>query len=682
MTNLRNIGIVAHVDAGKTTLTEQILFQSGLVRVLGSVDKGSSTMDWSKIERERGITVFAEQGVISWKGTQINLIDTPGHSDFTPELERCLLALDGAVLILSAVEGVQSHTLHIWQRLRRLSIPTLIFVNKLDRVGADLERVYQEIKEHLTPAYLPLQKPEGLEKEFHGVTEWLLERKSPADWASYQTMLELLAGLDDGLMEKYCREQEITTQDIFEGLRRVTSRGRAFPVLLGSTLQGIGVTQLLNAVVDFLPPPQGDLTSPFQGIIYKIRMEQGSGQLSYVRVYQGKVKTRESILTASGEIEKITQIRKYTGSRYVMVDELGAGDIGVVCGLKNVKIGEFIGSEKTVLWLKEEGFSQVGVRVVPEESVPVLVCEISPMLPEQLPNLLKAFEVLDKEEPSLNLKWEPETQSLQIHLNGLIQIEVLKALLKERFCIEVRLNDPQVYYLETITKITRGFCHFEPKKHYAEVEVEIEPLDRGKGIEFVSNVSLDDLPGQFQNAIAKAIPEALLRGTLGRYEMADVRVTLVAGKFHLEHTHGGDFRIATIRAIQQALEKNQSILLEPIYLYQIIIVSEFAGRIIADILRMKGSMNEPELSGERVLLTGKIPVATALSYPIELTSLTSGKGLIRLNVGGYERCHNEAEILQEKTQLDKEHSSSEDILYNSVTLFREKRKMKKVTTTD
>ena len=687
MKNLRNIGIVAHVDAGKTTLTEQILYQSGLVRVLGSVDKGSSTMDWSQIERERGITVFAEQGVISWKETQINLIDTPGHSDFTPELERCLLALDGAILILSAVEGVQSHTLHIWQMLRKFNIPTVIFVNKLDRVGADVERVYREINDHLTPAYWPLQNPVGLEKGFQGVSERLPEKTFSEDLLTRHMMLELLASFDDELMEKYCTEQDITYQDYVEGLLRVTSQGKVFPVLLGSSIQGIGVTQLLDAVVDFLPPPEGDIERPFEGIVYKVRMEEGSGQLSYVRVYQGKVKTRESILTESGDLEKTTQIRKYTGSRYVMVDELGAGDIGVLCGLKNVRIGELIKSERNEPLLepllKKVELGRVGIRTAPAASVPVLVCEIKPRLPEQLSNLRKALEVLNKEEPTLHLEWESGTQALHIHLNGLIQIEVLKELLQERFSIEVSLSEPQVYYLETITKITRGFCHFEPKKHYAEVEVEIEPLDRGTGIEFASALSLDELPAQFQNAIAKAVPEALLRGILGGYVVTDVRVTLVAGKYHLEHTHGGDFRIATIRAVQQALERNQSVVLEPIYLYQIIVDSEFTGRVISDILRMNGSMNEPEQSGDRVLLTGKVPVATALAYPIELTSLTSGKGLIGLNVGGYEPCHNEAEVLQEKTLLDKEHlSTEEDRLYTSVTLFREKRKMKKVTTFD
>ncbi|KEI00163.1 GTP-binding protein [Clostridium botulinum] len=662
MKNIKNIGIVAHVDGGKTTTTEQIMYLSGIIRELGSVDKGSSKMDYNNIERQRGITIFSEQTSFQWKGANINLIDTPGHIDFSSELERSLKALDGAVLIISAVEGVQAYTETIWNLLRKNNIPTLIFINKLDRVGASIDRIYKDIEKNLTKDYFPIHKTEKIEKDFEDIIDLIDENEFSKDSQEKIILLEKLAEKDEEILEKYLEGEEITRNIFISKVQNLVKQCDTFPVLLGSAIKGIGIEKLLDSVVQLLPYHSGNDEKEFSGIIYKVKFDETVGKLCYVRVINGVVRVRDSIYNSLGEEEKITQIRKYNGEKYINVESLTSGEIGVVCGLKNVKANDSLGNSKNISNEDTINESALISRVIPKDE-------------EKLQELLKALQILNEEDPTLQLEWNCENKELSISIKGSIHMEVLKEVIKERFNIQVEFLEPKVNYIETIEKISKGFCHFEPKKHYAEVEVEIEPNDRGKGVEFISEINGDILPYQYQNNIEKAAFEAMLHGPLIGGKVTDIKIKLINGKYHLEHTHGGDFRIATIRAVYQALQKNKVILLEPVYKYKIIVDKETGGKVMTDILKMGGKFKEPEISEDKMIIKAEVPIATSMNYKLQLLSATSGKAIVNMQFLKFDICHNEDEVLANEENI----VEKEDLLYNGVSLFREKKKMKKVT---
>lgn len=661
MKNIKNIGLVAHVDGGKTTTTEQMLYISGAIRELGSVDKGSAKMDYNSIEKKRGITIFSDQTSFIWKDACINLIDTPGHIDFSSELERSLKALDGAVLIVSAVEGVQAHTETIWNLLRKNNIPTLIFINKLDRVGADIKEVFSQIENNLTEKYLKIQRIDGLEENFNETIDLLLNEEFYNDSTEKVELIEKFAEINEEVLEKYLEGEEITREFFIDNLKKSVEEGEVFPVLFGSAINGIGIKELLNSIEELLPYSTGNDEDEFSGVVYKIKYDDKIGKLAYVRVLNGEIKVRHTIINNLGEEEKITQIRKYNGDKYNTVENLTSGEIGVICGVKDIKVGDVIGNKEDINIINENNESALISRVVPQNE-------------EELPSLLKALQILNEEDPSLQLEYNPENKELSISIKGIIHMEVLKELIKERFNIEVEFLEPRVNYLETIGEITSGFCHFEPKKHYAEVEVEIEPNERGKGVEFISEINGDILPYQYQNNIEKASYEAVLHGPLIGGKVTDIKIKLTNGKHHLEHTHGGDFRIATIRAIYQAMEKNKNIILEPIYKFKIVVNKEMGGKIMTDILKMGGSFNEPEVIGEKISINGEVPVATSMNYKLELLSSTSGKAVVNMQFSKFEVCHNQEEVVKNSENI----VEKEDSIYNGVSLFREKKKMKKV----
>lgn len=661
MKNIKNIGLVAHVDGGKTTTTEQMLYISGAIRELGSVDKGSAKMDYNSIEKKRGITIFSDQTSFAWKEACINLIDTPGHIDFSSELERSLKALDGAVLIVSAVEGVQAHTETIWNLLRKNNIPTLIFINKLDRVGADIKEVFSQIENNLTEKYLKIQKIDGLEENFNETIDLLVNEEFYNDSTEKVELIEKFAEINEEVLEKYLEGEEITREFFIDNLKKSVEEGEVFPVLFGSAINGIGIKELLNSIEELLPYSTGNDEDEFSGVVYKIKYDDKIGKLAYVRVLNGEIKVRDTIINNLGEEEKITQIRKYNGDKYNTVENLTSGEIGVICGVKDIKVGDVIGNKDDINIINENNESALISRVVPQNE-------------EELPSLLKALQILNEEDPSLQLEYNPENKELSISIKGIIHMEVLKELIKERFNIEVEFLEPKVNYLETIGEITNGFCHFEPKKHYAEVEVEIEPNERGKGVEFISEINGDILPYQYQNNIEKSSYEAVLHGPLIGGKVTDIKIKLTNGKHHLEHTHGGDFRIATIRAIYQAMEKNKNIILEPIYKFKIVVNKEMGGKIMTDILKMGGSFNEPEVMGEKISINGEVPVATSMNYKLELLSSTSGKAVVNMQFSKFEVCHNQEEVVKNSENI----VEKEDCIYNGVSLFREKKKMKKV----
>ncbi|KEH97144.1 translation elongation factor G [Clostridium botulinum C/D str. BKT12695] len=661
MKNIKNIGLVAHVDGGKTTTTEQMMYISGSIRELGSVDKGSAKMDYNSIEKKRGITIFSDQTSFNWNDARINLIDTPGHIDFSSELERSLKALDGAVIIVSAVEGVQAHTETIWNLLRKNNIPTLIFINKLDRAGADIKEVFKQIQDNLTEKYLKIQGIDGLEKNFNKVIDLLSNKEFNDDSQENAELIEKFAEINEEVLEKYLEGEEITREFFIEKLKSSVKNVEVFPVLFGSAINGIGIKELLDCIEGILPYSSGNDDEEFSGVVYKIKYDDKIGKLAYVKVLNGKIKVRYTIINNLGEEEKITQIRKYNGDKYNSVENLTSGEIGVICGVKDIKVGDIIGNKDDIKIISENNESALISRVVPQNE-------------EELPSLLRSLQILNEEDPSLHLEYNSENKELSLSIKGIIHMEVLKELIKERFNIEVEFLEPKVNYLETIGEITSGFCHFEPKKHYAEVEVEIEPNDRGKGVEFISEINGDILPYQYQNNIEKASYEAVLHGPLIGGKVTDIKIKLINGKHHLEHTHGGDFRIATIRAIYQAMEKNKNIILEPIYKFKIVVSKEMGGKIMTDILKMDGSFNEPEIMGEKIIVTGEVPAATSMNYKLQLLSSTSGKAIVNMQFLKFEVCHNQDEVVKDLENI----VEKEDSIYNGVSLFREKKKMKKV----
>lgn len=654
--NLRNIGIFAHVDAGKTTTTEQMLYLSGKIRSLGSVDNGNAVTDYNDLERKRGITIYADEVNFIWKDTHINLIDTPGHIDFYPEVQRSLLAIDGAILIISALEGVKGNTETLWRELKLNNVPTVIFLNKIDRTGVEIQCSLENIKSNLS-------------------SDILLINDNTFSTENLDDLIELISHKNEVFLERYLNGEAILKEELEGEIKAQCKAGYIYPVVLGSAIEGKGVENLLDCITDFLPNPKESLknkkllesmdhnNSSLKNVslVYKLRQDKTEGLLSYVKVIKGSLKPRQSFYFGENNIEnKINSIRKYMGQKFITLESLEEGDIGVVSGLKNSHIGDLL-KESSIdnILPNDRGFLSSKIICNDEDSYN---------------KLLEALNILALEDPTLNPQYVNNMKEVIVDIRGIIHMDVLKEVLENRFNLNIDFASPTVTFLETISEKSTGFCHYEPKKHYGEVELEISPLERGAGIKYSSALSLDILPSQFQNIIEKNIEDAVKHGILINSMITDVDIKLIGGSHDLEHTHGGDFRIATIRALQQGLEKNKCILLEPLYKFNIIAPIDYMGKIISDITRMKGSFNEPLMDEHKFELTGEVPIQTSMNYPIELMSSTSSKASIALSFSRYEVCHNEEEILQNpENKLYKD-----EALYNSISLLRENRKMKKV----
>ena len=686
MNKIKNIAVVAHVDAGKTTLLEQVLFLTGAIRVQGNVNKGSTHLDWNEIERNRGITVFSEQASVNWKDVGLNFIDTPGHKDFSSELERAFEAVDGVIILVSAVEGVQQHTETVWKLAMKYEKPVIFFINKIDRIGASLEITFKDIKNKLTSDLILLQTTDKQEKDFWAVRDILKSKKyiysetgeekeeRNKEDQEKRFLIEKLAEIDEELLEKYFSEEKVTEDDLLKTLYKNTCLRKVYPVIIGSAARGIGISALLDYTVELMPFSKKNSRAIFACKIFKLKHDEQMGQLAYVKVLSGDVKIRDSIYGMDQKENKITQIRKYTGEKYISLDILESGDIGVLCGLKDVRAGDML------FGTANDNNGRINKSIKEQLLIPLLVTKIR-YKEEDLQALFNAVKILDDEDPLLNYQWDQNTKEASISIMGLVQMEVLEEVFRIRFGLKIKFEEPTVNYYETVTGLSFGFCHFEPKKHYAEVEVEITPNESGEGIMYESQLSTDVLPLQYQNAIKKAVPEALERGALAGCPVKDVIVKLLRGKYHLEHTHGGDFRLATIRAVQQALENNNTILLEPIVEFVIVSEKDLSGKIMSDILKMEGNFVEPVIDGNKIIITGQVPVSTSVHYPLELSSYSGGRASISMRYFGLQRCHNEELVLQEMDErlASEEHDSeNKDILYNSVSLFRAKRKMKKV----
>ena len=621
----KTFGIFAHVDAGKTTFSEQILYYTKSIRKKGRVDYKEAFLDSQKVEKERGITVFSDVGTFSYDGDTYYLIDTPGHMDFSPEMERTLSILDYAILVVSAVEGIQGHTETLWNLLKNRKIPTFIFINKIDRVGADVNKVYQQLKRRFSEDIC------------------LLSNNSLTNLSDEE--IEFIAGKDEELLNLYF-EDNYNNQLWIDKLKLLVKERQIFVATSGSALLDQGVKEFLD-IFNKLTMTNYELTDIFTGKVFKIRYDEKGTRITYIKALSGLLKVKDELVyNLNGEEirEKVNEIRAYNGVKYEIKDVASAGEVFAVTGISNMKAGMGIGIEDST-----------------EEMIPTLTAKVLYDSTVNIKEVLKYFKILESEEKTLNVQYDEILKEMHINVMGKIQLEVLKEIIQERFNLNVEFDKPEILYKETIGNEVNGYGHFEPLRHYAEVHLKLLPGERGEGIVFENRCHNDYLtPGQ-QNLIKTHIFEKKHRGILTGSEIDDIKVILITGRAHIKHTEGGDFREATKRALRQGLDSAENILLEPYYNFKIEVDNQLLGRVLSDVQKMNGTFNEQQSVGDRVIITGRGPVATFMDYSLEFQALSKGKGGLSLMYGGYDVCHNAEEVIERigyNKDADPEYTSS------------------------
>lgn len=602
------LGILAHVDAGKTTLAESILYLRGSIRKIGRVDHGDAFLDNYELERSRGITIFSKQARLTLGNREVTLLDTPGHVDFSAEMERTLQVLDAAVLVISGADGVQGHVETLWKLLKYYQIPVFLFVNKMDQEGTDREKLLSELKKRLDGNCVDFNQEE----------------------TDYAAFAEEAAMSDEKLLEEYLESGSVDRKL----LKKAIADRKLFPCFFGSALKIQGVEELLKGLETYAS------TRPyrknFSARVYKISRDEAGNRLTHLKVTGGVLKVkmpltnrREGLEESEIWEEKADQIRLYSGAGYQAVNEAGPGSICAVTGLSRTFAGEGLGEEA-------EGNLPI--------LEPVLTYRIE--LPEGTnvhETFLKLLK-LEEEIPELHIVWNERLGEIHAQVMGEVQIEILKSLIRDRFRLDVEFGDGNIVYKETILEPVEGVGHFEPLRHYAEVHLLLEPAERGSGLSFDTVCSEDVLDRNWQRLILTHLEEKKHLGVLTGSEITDMKITLLTGRAHIKHTEGGDFRQATYRAVRQGLRKAKSILLEPVYEYRLEVPADLVGRAMADIQRMNGKFSGPELEGEMAVLTGTAPVSAMRGYPREVTAYSRGRGRISVALSGYESCHNGEEI--------------------------------------
>ena len=609
------MGILAHVDAGKTTLSEAMLYLCGAIRQAGRVDSGNAFLDTHDIERARGITIFSKQAEMELGELQLTLLDTPGHVDFAPEMERTLQVLDYAILVISAADGVQGHTRTLWRLLAMYEIPVFLFINKMDQEGADQDGVMSELRALLD--------------------ENCVDFTNMAD----ATFWESVAVCDEEALEQYMTAERVDDETI----RRMIAERRLFPCYFGSALFMRGVRELLDGFKQFCCTPQ--YPGSFGARVFKISRDEKGNRLTHVKITGGCLRVREAVKISDGDLqeEKVTQIRIYSGERYEAVSEVCAGAVCALAGLTKTKAGDGLGRESGAPLSVLEPVLSYAVQL-PEDCDPQTA--------------LEKFQLLEEEEPQLHVLWEESLQELRVQIMGDVQLEVLQSLMRERFGISVSFERGKIVYKETITDVAEGIGHFEPLRHYAEVHLLLEPAEPGSGLMFASDCREEVLGRNWQRLILTHLEEKQHCGVLTGAAITDMCITLVSGRAHSKHTEGGDFRQATYRAVRQGLMQAKSVLLEPVYEFQLEIPESAVGRAMTDIERMHGTcqiQTADWMQGrgahpaqERmVLLAGTAPVALFSHYQQEVHAYTKGRGTLSCTFGGYAPCHNAEEVIRE-----------------------------------
>ena len=596
------LGILAHVDSGKTTLSEAMLYRAGVTRRLGRVDHKDAFLDTDALEKARGITIFSKQALLTAGDTDITLLDTPGHVDFSTETERTLQVLDYAVLVVSGTDGVQSHTETLWRLLRRYHVPTFVFVNKMDLPGMERQELLAQLNRRLGEGFVDF----GAEQADRD---------------------EALALCDENLMDRMLDAGQLQDADLIPAI----ARRHVFPCWFGAALKLEGVDALLDGLDRYTRPAPA--LEAFGAKVFKVSQDEQGARLTWLRVTGGELKVKAQLTgEADGEpwAEKANQLRLYSGAKYTLTEAIGPGQVCAVTGLTKARPGEGLGAER-------------------DSDLPVLepVLSYQVLLPEgaDMHAALGKLHRLEEEEPQLHVVWNETLGEIHVQLMGEIQLEVLRSLLAERFGLEVEFGPGGILYKETITEPMEGVGHYEPLRHYAEVHLKLEPLPRGSGMQFAADCREEVLDKNWQRLVLTHLEEKQHLGVLTGSPLTDVKITLIAGRAHLKHTEGGDFRQATYRAVRQGLMLAKSQLLEPWYAFRLEVPAENIGRAMSDIQRMEGTFDPPESGEETAVLTGFAPVSTMRSYPMEVVSYTRGRGHLSLTLDGYRPCHNAQEVI-------------------------------------
>ena len=608
----KTLGVLAHVDAGKTTFSEQALVYVHALRAAGRVDHADSFLDMHPMERARGITIFSDQARFDWAGDSWTWVDTPGHVDFSSEMERAISVMDYAVLIISCVEGVQSHTQTVWRLLKDYHVPVFVFLNKTDREGADPDGVIAQIRDRLTGDILDLRgalKPDG---------------------ALSDEAAEAVAAYDEGLLERlfdtgYDREAWLQT------LRALVKSRAVFPLMAGSALKGEGVAAFMDmlrllTVTDY----ESRENEPLRGVVQKVRFDEQGNRLTFIKLTAGTLGAREEIATPEGPA-KAGEMRLYHGAKFTTVPTARAGELVAVQGLQGVRPGDTVGE---------------GARRGRFETAPLMVSRV--IWPENIhpTRMLEALKKIEEEEPLLGVEWHPETRAIDVQVMGKMQLDVLKALVHDRFGLDIAFGASKPRYMETIADTTYGIGHYEPLRHYAEAHLRLDPLPAGSGVTFASECHVDDLALNWQRLIETHVFEKTHHGILTGAPLTDVRVTLLAGRAHLKHTEGGDFREATYRAIRNALMRGRGVLLEPVCRFELRAPEEAYGRLTGDLQRLKADYEARMEAGE-VIMTGEAAFSALSDYSETLAALTHGRGALSWRLSRYRPCENQDEIVAE-----------------------------------
>lgn len=611
------IGIFAHVDAGKTTLSEQVLYKGGSLRQLGRVDNKNAFLDYNEIERQRGITVFADEAPFTVNGSPFYLIDTPGHVDFSGEMERSIGAIDCAVLVISCVEGVQSHTETIWRLLQKNNIPTILFLNKADRDIADPNAVLTYIK----------NKWDTNAVVFDGnFTNGIMT----------DVLIEEIAATDVKLLECYL-EHGYEQASFIKNTTSLIKNGIICPVVIGSALNGTGIDMLFEIFNTFIKTKPNSI-DPFYARVYKVRHYKNGGRVVFIKVLNGKLKPKDEVLcpdAAGGTITyKVNEIRSYSGSKFKSVSQADQGELCAVTGLYGVIPGDIIG----------EGARKGKTSILK----PLMAAKVEYDKNIHPQKMLQILREIEDEEPLLSVIFNEKLQEIHVQVMGEIQIEILKNILRQRFNVEASFGKCEILYVETIKNTVIASGHFEPLRHYAEVHLRLSPGERGTGVTFDSVCATDELSLNWQRLIETHVLEKQHKGVLTCSPLTDVHITLLNGRAHLKHTEGGDFRQATYRAIRQGLMQAENVLLEPWFHFEIEVEVALSGKVLMNIQKMGGKYNSPIANKDSVIITGICPVVMMQGYARDLAEMTKGKGKLGLTFDNYYPCENQEEIVLRK----------------------------------
>lgn len=637
----KTIGVLAHVDAGKTTFCEQVLYHTKSIKNRGRVDDKNTFLDNHEIEKQRGITIFSEQGKFYYNGSSYNLIDTPGHIDFSPEMERSIRIMDYAVVVISAVEKVQVHTKTVFRLLKKHRVPTFLFINKIDRIGIDAELLLSDIKSKLTENTVDLSDKLNIEG---------------SDITLSEELIEFIAESDEELIERYLNNNYDEKIWIYK-LKEKIKKCEIYPILRGSALHDIGIHEFLEKL-DLLTYTEYKNDEDFIGKVYKVKYDENRNRIAYVKAIRGKMKVKDEISYIVGDdihTEKINSIRIYNSNKFESINEVEAGQVFGVEGLSEANPGAVLYKNFSSNFYEDD---------CELDMVPTLTSKVIFDKSLNVKEVLSIFQILQNEEPSLNIVWNENLKEIQVNIMGKIQLEVLKEILKSRFGLNIDFGKSEILYKETVKERTIGYGHFEPLGHYAEVHLCIEPGVRNSGIKFKSIAHTDNLTQGHQNLVKTHIFEKEHSGILCGYPVTDIEVTLINGRAHNKHTSGGDFRQATLRALRQGLEQVENEILEPFYKFKIEIGYEYIGRIISDIQKMNGEFDNPIINEDICIIEGRGPVATLMDYPLEIISFSKGSGSIVFIFDGYDVCHNKSEVI-----FNKGYDKDSDIEYTSNSIF-------------